>query len=367
MTRTTDRVGFLVDDASLPNIVTQLRLLGDELAPPYELDLFYHESVDPSLESVYTTHRVPVEAATVVPSSTVSQIIARIAGFSAAGGRYVDAHSPVALVGFTNPPVLGTAAGAAALGTSTQGVYRHSGDSFSEYRQLCGLSRVLGICHYNGLGRLALRLCDTYVVLGEHGRTELADRSVPEQHIYTIPPTVDRQQFSPGESSTLSTSERQVGLYVGRLTRRKGADRLERIVDGVLNASDAIEFVIVGDGPFRQRFEQLSGDRIHVAGQVPHTDLPEYYRAADFLVHPSRLEGLPNVLLEAAAAGLRSVTTPVGEMDAYADYTCESVPEFVTTILELPTHDPEPRDEYLPPDAQATGRAFREMLREQRR
>lgn len=362
MTRTTDRVGFLVDDASLPNIVTQLRLLGAELEPTYTLDLFYHESVDPALEPRYTTHRVPVERVTPL-STPVSEILARVAAYSAAGRRYVSAHSPVAVVGFTNPPVLGTAAGVAALGTDTQAVYRYSGDSFNEYRQLRGASKLLGVCHYNGIGRLALRLCDTYVVLGDHGRTQLTDRAVPDDRIYTVPPAVDRERFSPGESSVPHAAE-TLGLFVGRLTERKGADRLERIVDRVLEATDDVEFVVVGDGPYRERIDRLSDGRVHAVGRRPHEELPAYYRAADFLVHPSRLEGLPNVLLEAKASGVYTITTSAGELAAYADRTCEDVSEFVTAILALPAHQSDSEPGAVLTDAESVGRAFRVMLRE---
>jgi glycosyltransferase involved in cell wall biosynthesis len=50
-------------------------------------------------------------------------------------------------------------------------------------------------------------------------------------------------------------------------------------------------------------------DRIHFAG--PRADIPELLQACTLLVLPSRWEGLPNVVLEAMAAGRPVVATAV--------------------------------------------------------
>jgi glycosyltransferase involved in cell wall biosynthesis len=65
-------------------------------------------------------------------------------------------------------------------------------------------------------------------------------------------------------------------------------------------------FVIVGDGPSRQRVES----HVHAAGlQGRFTfagergDIPQILRALDIFVYPSHSEGISNALLEAMAAG----------------------------------------------------------------
>jgi glycosyltransferase involved in cell wall biosynthesis len=55
------------------------------------------------------------------------------------------------------------------------------------------------------------------------------------------------------------------------------------------------------------------------AGYVPHADLPDWYRAANLTVLPSRSEGVPNVLLESIACGTPFVASRVGGIPEVAD------------------------------------------------
>ena len=47
-------------------------------------------------------------------------------------------------------------------------------------------------------------------------------------------------------------------------------------------------------------------------GQIEHNDLPQYLAMADVFCRPSLSEGLGNVFLEAMAAGVPIIGTPVG-------------------------------------------------------
>ncbi len=101
-------------------------------------------------------------------------------------------------------------------------------------------------------------------------------------------------------------------LCVGRLAREKGVDLLLEAWQR-LPVKDGDELVIVGEGRERAALEALSRrlgveSTVRFAGYVAET-VPEL-AAADVYVQPSRLEGMPNALLEAAAAGLPLVATP---------------------------------------------------------
>jgi len=88
-----------------------------------------------------------------------------------------------------------------------------------------------------------------------------------------------------------------------------------------------------------------------MVGEVPHRELPAYYRAADVFLMPSEEEGFPHVLLEAMASGLPHVASDVGgvreitpqELHEYLVPSGDTV-EFARKLLDLltmPSHQRE--------------------------
>jgi glycosyltransferase involved in cell wall biosynthesis len=102
-------------------------------------------------------------------------------------------------------------------------------------------------------------------------------------------------------------------VTVGRLVPWKQVDQLINAIA----ACDEAGLVIVGDGPDRQRLEQLVrgrnlSDRVYFAGSRKQEETMSLMAACDFFVLNSTYEGLPHVVLEAMNAGLPVVATAVG-------------------------------------------------------
>lgn len=108
---------------------------------------------------------------------------------------------------------------------------------------------------------------------------------------------------------------RQLVLTAGRLSADKGIHVLLDAIPDVLARTPEARFVICGDGDQRGRLERQSRD-LGISDVVAfagfRTDLDHWMPNADLFVLPSFTEGLPNVLLEAHAAGVPVVATAVG-------------------------------------------------------
>lgn len=110
---------------------------------------------------------------------------------------------------------------------------------------------------------------------------------------------------------------KKIIITVSRLVEKNGVDILIRAFAGVHKKFPLAELHIVGDGYLRVRLEALTralgmGSFITFFGEVPHERVSKYYTGAYIFVRPSRSEGLGIAFLEAMAAGLPIIGTPVG-------------------------------------------------------
>lgn len=95
---------------------------------------------------------------------------------------------------------------------------------------------------------------------------------------------------------------------IARLFELKGHDALFTIAPQLVQACPRIKFLLVGDGPCRNRLEQMartSGlqNRFIFTGLVSPSEIPALLGIMDLLVHLSEREGLPRALPQALAAG----------------------------------------------------------------
>jgi len=116
---------------------------------------------------------------------------------------------------------------------------------------------------------------------------------------------------------------------VANLKPGKGIEHLVRAFASLRPSGEDAHLVLVGEGPLHLQFVELArrlgvASRIHFHGT--DTDPTRLLPGIDVFVHPSESEGLPNAVLEAAAAGLPIVATDAGG-------TGEIVQSRVTGIL----------------------------------
>lgn len=153
---------------------------------------------------------------------------------------------------------------------------------------------------------------DVLVVQTESLRS-WAEARVPPCSVEVIPNALDKERIMLMDSvSAISSSPgmRRI-VAVGRMTYEKGHDLLIQACARVLPAHSEWRLELVGDGPLRGLLEQQAeqsgiGRQVHFHGQLKNPF--SVVKSADLFVLPSRVEGFPNVLLEAMGLGVAVVS-----------------------------------------------------------
>jgi len=168
----------------------------------------------------------------------------------------------------------------------------------------------------------ALRRAASVIVVSEAQTAQVADGfDVSAERIRVIPMGADTELFAPGSRSearaALSLADAPTVLFVGGLTEVKGVRELIAAFTLLRERVPGVQLLLAGDGPLRSELERAGGitsgaESVRFLGSVAHDELPALMNAADVLVLPSHSEGLPVVLMEAAAVGLPVVATDVG-------------------------------------------------------
>lgn len=178
---------------------------------------------------------------------------------------------------------------------------------------------------YEWLDRRHLRLMDRVVCVSD-GQAAKVRRwcGVPESRLTVIRNSARLAAFEsrdPGARRTLlgcfpsDSAVSRLVVAAGRLSPEKGFGVLVEAAADVLRHDPAAGVVLFGEGVLRPdlegRVRELGiADRFVMPGF--RTDLDSLLPAADVVVLPSFTEGLPNVALEAGAAGVPVVATVVG-------------------------------------------------------
>lgn len=130
-----------------------------------------------------------------------------------------------------------------------------------------------------------------------------------------MPRAFDQNERRSSRAALGASDEHFLIGCVGNFRSMKRQDLLIDAFARLLPGSERLRLVLVGDGALRPQIE-LQVKRLGLEGRVTlfgsATDLPPLYDAFDLFVQASNSEALPNVLIEASAAGLPIVATAAG-------------------------------------------------------
>jgi glycosyltransferase involved in cell wall biosynthesis len=123
-------------------------------------------------------------------------------------------------------------------------------------------------------------------------------------------------------SSPLRTpAPRPTCLFIaGQEARRKGIDEVLGAVEQLKARGCEVEFQMIAVPPFLKKRISDAGiaDAIRMEGPAEHHHLLALMRRCEIFLLPSHGEGFPNSLVEAMAAGMACVATPVGAVPEIA-------------------------------------------------
>ena len=172
------------------------------------------------------------------------------------------------------------------------------------------------------LDKRSMRWFDRVVGVSEEQSRRCVRSGVSPEKVVTIHNGVDPSELgNPNEAdrkrleSFFETAPEMIFVAAGRFSPEKGFDVLVDAVSRVPNLRGRVGVVIFGGGPLeedvRSQIESLDiGQMVRLGGF--RNDLDRLLPQADGFILSSRTEGLPVILLEAMAAGVPSIVTPVG-------------------------------------------------------
>ena len=124
---------------------------------------------------------------------------------------------------------------------------------------------------------------------------------------------VDTELFTPAKrdpdlrASWGARPEDPVLLHVGRVAPEKNLPLALAAFQRIRRQNPAAQMIVVGDGPLRASLAAQYPE-VRFTGALPVADLARHYASADVFLFPSMSETFGNVLLEALASGLATVS-----------------------------------------------------------
>ena len=144
---------------------------------------------------------------------------------------------------------------------------------------------------------------------------DMVDRLCLEgfQNVHLLGRGVDTKLFSTNKRCEKLRSEwgaraaSPVAVMVGRVAAEKNFELAMKTFEQMRNTVPDVQCVVIGDGPLREKLA-LKYPWVHFAGVRSGEELAKHYASADVLIFPSETETFGNVLLEAMASGLATVS-----------------------------------------------------------
>ena len=168
-----------------------------------------------------------------------------------------------------------------------------------------------------------IRLADFITVISKYLEDVIMRNGVMREKISIIPNGVDINKFSsnPNYGEILKLKDKlgirpddKVIISVSRLVYKNGLDNL---ITAMKLLNENYKLLLIGDGEKMEELKELTdklriSEKVIFLGAIDNKDLVQFFAISNVFVRPSRSEGLGTAFLEAMAAQIPVIATPVG-------------------------------------------------------
>lgn len=198
---------------------------------------------------------------------------------------------------------------------------------FHHYVPITRLQEYLTYPFYHFLEHSQYKTNKDVIAISESSKKSLIENyKLKNDNISIIPNGIDLKKFNPFKYSQKIKDKygKNLLFYSGLMVPRKKVPVLLKAFKFVLKKRDDVHLLLSGDGPFLDRYKNLSkklkiNDKISFLGFIKDEELPKYYASSDLYILPSELEGFGQVILEAMASGTPVICADVPPMSDLID------------------------------------------------
>jgi 1,2-diacylglycerol 3-alpha-glucosyltransferase len=203
------------------------------------------------------------------------------------------------------------------------------------------------------LGKLFLRCADAVIAVSSAVETDT--RIMTPKPIYRIFNGIDSEDTARKIPFPFDVKGKIIVVTVARMTKKKGVQNIIRIAPDLLEKYDNLMFVMIGDGPQKQKLERmveekrLSGN-FYFTGKISREKVLGYLEQADIFALPSNDEAFGIAILEAISKNIPVVAMNHGGTsdiikNGVSGYLANNLMEF-SSYLQILIQNPALRTQF---------------------
>jgi len=174
---------------------------------------------------------------------------------------------------------------------------------------------------YENYKKYLITKVDYFLPVSRYTSGILEQYSIPAKQQTVVMNGTNPNLFFPINNNALKEkygyTGKQIILTTARLIKAKGLDTILRAIPNLVSEFPDLQYLIVGEGPYKADLERLTTDlgmeaHVKFTGRIPYEKVNEYYNLCDIYVMLSEIEAFGIVYLEAAACGKPSIGSRIG-------------------------------------------------------